>query len=159
MCEGVFRISNGTPLVKSKLNSGYGEDSPFGLLRAMDGRIAVLDLPDQQSMTFYHHVEEMHQVDYRYHKTFTGAYTDANGTTEKRTYGLFVRDLDRGVLTYVDPAGELLWQKRLYSGCKPSAGCGLRTISAQKMYEAVSEIIISGKARNMLYRIAESAHE
>jgi aminoglycoside 3-N-acetyltransferase len=39
--------------------SGYGSDSPFAVLRKMNGRIAVLDLPDQNSMTFYHHVEEM----------------------------------------------------------------------------------------------------
>jgi aminoglycoside 3-N-acetyltransferase len=39
--------------------SGYGADSPFAMLRSMGGEIAVLDLPDQNSMTFYHHVEEM----------------------------------------------------------------------------------------------------
>ena len=42
--------------------SGYGIDSPFSVLRKMNGRIAVLDLPDQNSMTFYHHVEEMLEV-------------------------------------------------------------------------------------------------
>ncbi len=38
--------------------SGYGADSCFAKLREMGGKIAVLDLPDQNSMTFYHHVEE-----------------------------------------------------------------------------------------------------
>ena len=139
--------------------SGYGADSPFGLLRAMNGKIAVLDLPDQNSMTFYHHVEEMHEVPYRYHKTFTGPYTDASGATADKTYGLFVRNIEQGVLTHVNPAGELMWQNQLYSGCRPNEGCGLRTVSAQKMYDFVSNIIVTGAAKNLLYRIEGESHE
>ena len=133
--------------------SGYDIDSPFAVLRKMNGRIAVLDLPDQNSMTFYHHVEEMLEVEYRYHKTFSGSYTDEAGNTESKTYGLFVRNIEKGVLTHVDPAGELMWKNGLYSGCRPNDGSGLRTISAQSMYDFVSNIIISGKAKNTLYRI------
>jgi hypothetical protein len=62
-----------------------GIDSPFAILRQMRGKIAVLDLDDQTSMTFYHHVEKMHEVPSRYHKQFTGAYTDAAGLTTDRT--------------------------------------------------------------------------
>ena len=133
--------------------SGYGSDSPFAVLRELNGKIAVLDLPDQNSMTFYHYVEEMHEVDYRYHKIFTGNYTDASGNTESKTYGLFVRNIKKGVLTHVNPAGELMWQKGLYSGCKPNEGCGLRIVSAKQMYEFVSNIIEVGMAENTLYRI------
>src|SRR5262245_31554345 len=52
--------------------SGYGEDSPFGVLHHADGRMAVLDLPDNDSMTFYHYVEESCSAPYRYHKRFAG---------------------------------------------------------------------------------------
>ncbi len=76
--------------------SGYGSDSPFAVLRNMGGRIGVLDLPDQNSMTFYHHVEEMVGVDYRYHKHFTGDYTDYSGRTMVKSCGLFVRDIKKG---------------------------------------------------------------
>lgn len=138
--------------------SGYGSGSPFTVLREMNGKIAALDLPDQNSMTFYHHVEEMHEVDYRYHKTFTADYTDESGSTELKTYGLFVRNMEKGVLTYVDPAGELMWEKGLYSGHRPNEGCGLRTISANQMYDFASNIIKSGKAKNVLYRIEGEAH-
>lgn len=133
--------------------SGYGDDSPFAMLREMGGKIAVLDLPEQNSMTFYHYVEEMHEVDYRYHKTFTGSYIDASGNTESKTYGLFVRNIEKGVQTYVNPAGELMWEKGLYSGYKPNEKSGLRVVSSQKMYEFVSGIIKSGTAKNILYRI------
>jgi aminoglycoside 3-N-acetyltransferase len=119
----------------------------------MGGKIAVLDLPDQNSMTFYHHVEEMHEVDYRYHKKFTGGYTGISGNIETKTYGLFVRNIAKGVLTHVNPAGELMWKRELYSGYRPNENSGLRVVSSQKMYEFVSNIIKSGTAKNILYRI------
>jgi len=137
--------------------SGYGEVSPFAILRELDGKIAVLDLPDQDSMTFYHHIEEMHKVPYRYCKTFSGQYTDQNGKTEVRAYGIFVRDLEKGVLTHVNPVGELLWERGLYIGCRPQEGSGLRAISARKMYDFVSNIIVSGKAKGLLYVIQGEA--
>lgn len=133
--------------------SGYGPDSPFALLRQLDGKIAVLDLEDQDSMTFYHHIEEMQGVPYRFHKKFTGNYTDAKGATNARTYGLFVRDLDRGVVTDVNRMGEILWEKGLYHGDRPGQGIGLRTISANAMYDAVSEVIRTGHALGLLYSI------
>lgn len=133
--------------------SGYGSDSPFAKLREMNGRIAVLDLPEQNSMTFYHHVEEMHKVDYRYHKEFTGSYIGKSGGSETKTYSLFVRNIEKGVLTHVEPAGELMWRAGLFSGCRLNEGCGLRTISAQDMYAFVADIIQTGKAKDILYRI------
>jgi aminoglycoside 3-N-acetyltransferase len=139
--------------------SGYGPDSPFAILRELDGKIAILDLPDQRSMTFYHHVEEMNNVPYRYHKTFAGNYTGSDGTTSRRTYSLFVRDLERGVCTHVDPAGELLWKNGLYTGDRPGEGTRLRVISARRMYQFVSDIIVSGRAEGLLYMIdQEAAH-
>lgn len=133
--------------------SGYGKDSPFYMLREMNGKIASLDLPDQNSMTFYHHVEEMNEVDYRYHKTFTGNYIDAAGNASTRTYGLFVRKIEEKVQTHVDPAGELMWEQGLYKGFRPGEGCALRSIMATEMYDFVTDIIKSGKAKNLLYKI------
>jgi aminoglycoside 3-N-acetyltransferase len=133
--------------------SGYGPDSPFAILRQLDGKIAALDLDDLNSMTFYHYIEEMHDVPYRFHKKFTGFYTDANGVTSERTYGLFVRNLDKGVITDVNPMGEILWENGLYRGDRPKQGIGLRTISAQAMYDAVSEVIKAGRALGLLYSI------
>jgi aminoglycoside 3-N-acetyltransferase len=139
-------------------HSGYGSDTPFALLRQLDGKIAVLDLPDQNSMTFYHHVEEMLEVDYRYHKNFTADYTDLAGVTAARTYRLFVRNLERGVRTWVDPAGEQLWQAGLYTGDRPQTGSGLRTIRANSMYDFVADLIRAGKAEGLLYRIEGPQH-
>ena len=133
--------------------SGYGADSPFGLLRALDGKIGVIDLPDQNSMTFYHHIEEHLNVPYRHHKQFVGDYTDENGNASSRRFSLFVRDIERGVHTHVDPMGELLWQQGLYSGCRPRDRHGLRVISAAPMFDAVAEVINTGRAEGLLYEI------
>jgi len=51
--------------------SGYSEESPFGLLKRMDRKIAALDVDDQDCMMFYHHVEEVKKVDYRFFKLHT----------------------------------------------------------------------------------------
>jgi aminoglycoside 3-N-acetyltransferase len=133
--------------------SGYGADSPFARLRELGGRIAILDLPDQHSMTFYHHVEEMKNVPYRFHKSFAGDYTDSSGVTSRREYGLFVRDLEQGVKTDVDPMGELLWEQALYSGDRPGEGSGLRVIDADRLFGSVARVIDDGKAEGLLYSI------
>lgn len=133
-------------------SSGYGPDSPFGMLHAMDGKIAVLDLEDQHSMTYYHYVEEMCDAPYRYFKTFSGPYIDAAGVTSIETYRLFVRDLGDEVLTHVNPCGELMWQAGLYRGERPLTGSGLRTISARAMFDFVAKIIDDGRAEGLLYK-------
>ncbi|MEI7996315.1 MAG: AAC(3) family N-acetyltransferase [Methylococcaceae bacterium] len=133
--------------------SGYGQDSPFGILHKLCGKIGVIDLPDQNSMTFYHYIEEGLNVPYRYHKTFTGAYVDNDGVKTSQTFGLFVRNAEEGVMTHVNPMMEILWQKGLYSGCKPKEGCGLRVIDATSMFDEVSVVINDGRAKGLLYEI------
>lgn len=135
--------------------SGYSEDSPFGILKRLDGKIASLDLDDQNSMTFYHHVEEIKRVDYRYFKAFTGKYTDASGVSGKKSYKLYVRDIARGVQTDVNPAGELLWEAGLYKGFRPRTDSGLRVIRARSMFDFVGRIIDEGKALGTLYSIGD----
>lgn len=130
--------------------SGYGSDSPFAILRELDGKIGILNLDDQSSMTFYHHVEEMENVNYRYHKKFKGEYIDFYGNKNIREYGLFVRDLAKGATTQVNPMGEILWQKGIYTGSRPGEGSSLRTVRAREVYNETSKIIKSGKAEGVL---------
>jgi len=135
--------------------TAYGEDSPFELIKRIDGKIAVLNLLDQNSMTFYHHVEQLMNVPYRYHKEFTNDYTDANGITSKRSYSIFVRDTAAGVRTDVNAMGELLWKKGIYQGDRPDSGSGLRVARAQDLFNATADIIQAGKAEGLLFnRIA-----
>jgi len=133
--------------------SGYGSDSPFGVLHRLNGKIGVIDLPDQNSMTFYHYVEESLNAPYRYHKQFTGQYVDEDGVESTQTFGLFVRDLKAGVLTKLDPMGEILWEKKLYTGFRPYDACGMRVISAQNLFEEVASVLTNGNAEGLLYDI------
>jgi aminoglycoside 3-N-acetyltransferase len=77
-------------------------------LRELDAKIMVIGLSYTHSMTFFHHIEQMEGVDYRYVKAFTGRVTDENGETFKDTFTMLVRDVDKGVLTEVDPMGAVL---------------------------------------------------
>jgi aminoglycoside 3-N-acetyltransferase len=136
-------------------DSGYGPDSPFAILHALGGKIGVLDLPDQHSMTFYHYVEESRSVPWRYHKRFEGDWIGVDGACRRRAFGLFVRDLERGVVTDVDPMGEVLWGRGFYRGDRPGQGGGMRTIDAAALFEVVGAVIDEGAAEGLLYRIEQ----
>ncbi|HBX69304.1 MAG TPA: hypothetical protein DEH25_07945 [Chloroflexi bacterium] len=95
-------------LTGERYKSSYGANSLFAKLRQLYGKILVIGLIYNDSMTFFHHVEEMEGVDYRYMKEFTGLVTDEAGNTSEETFSMLVRDLDKGVKTRVDPMGNLM---------------------------------------------------
>jgi aminoglycoside 3-N-acetyltransferase len=136
-----------------KLETALGIDSVFSRLMELDGKIAVLGLTDRKCMTFYHHIEEMHQVNYRFFKQFTAPYTDGQNNTTEKTISLYVKDSDKGVATLLDPVADLMWEGHLYSGEKYDEGLGLRTISVNIMYNFVSKLIKQNKASGLLYEI------
>jgi aminoglycoside N3'-acetyltransferase len=133
--------------------SGYGPDSPFAKLLELEGKIASVDLDDQHSMTMYHFVEEKMGVDYRYFKTFSGSYQDLNGVITSEEYALYVRDLERGVVSTLNPMGEILWSEGLYLGNRPGVGNGLRSIEAKSLVSRTSKEIVKGRANQTLYSI------
>lgn len=135
--------------------SGYGEDSPFGMLHRLHGKVASLDLEDQNSMTFYHYVEECKKVDYRFFKSFKGDYIDIDGNVSEKTYNLFVRDIDEYVLTHVNPAGELMWKEGLYKGFRPKVETGLRTVRAEEMFNFVESLIVNNQAEGTLFKFGD----
>jgi len=91
-----------------RYKSSYERDSVFGKLRDLDAKIMVVGLSYTNSMTFFHHIEQMEGVDYRFLKQFTGEVTDWDGSTRTDTFEMLVRDVDRGVITEVDPMGKLM---------------------------------------------------
>ncbi|WP_299067724.1 AAC(3) family N-acetyltransferase [uncultured Psychrobacter sp.] len=133
--------------------SSFGIDSPLGILHKMDGKIAILNMPEKGSMTFYHYIEEMCELDHRYHKVFTGVYVTSSGIREVRDYGMFVRHLDRGIQGNINPAGEIVWKAGLYKGSRPDQGSGLRVASAKNIYELISKILKEQGPEGVLYDI------
>lgn len=119
----------------------FGENTVFELLLGVDGKIAVLDLDDQSSMTFYHHIEYVVGVSYRATKSFISG---------EQAFRLFVHG--DGAETHVNPMGEKLWAAGLYKGDRPHIDSGLRTIRARDMFDVVARVIRDGRAEGLLYR-------
>jgi hypothetical protein len=93
------------------------------------------------------------KVDYRYFKDFSGIYEDLTGVKSERTYSLYVRNIERGVVTDVNRMGEILWKENLYQGNRPGKANGMRTIIAKKLYERTALEIEAGRALETLYSI------
>ena len=101
-----------------RYKSSYERNSVFGKLRDLDGKIMVIGLSYTNSMTFFHHIEQMEGVDYRFLKQFTGEVTDWDGRTSTDTFEMLVRDIDKGVITEVDPMGELMEKEGVIKSAK-----------------------------------------
>ncbi|MEO8358173.1 MAG: AAC(3) family N-acetyltransferase [Chloroflexota bacterium] len=117
-----------------RYKSAYERNSLFGELRDLNGKIMVIGLSYTNSMTFFHHIEQMEGVDYRFLKQFTGEVTDENGRTYTDTFEMLVRDIDKGIITEVDPMGELMEK----AGVIKSAMIGeadVKLMTANEVYE------------------------
>lgn len=114
--------------------SSYGADSLFAKLLEWDARIMVIGLSYTDSMTFFHHVEEMEGVDYRYLKVFSGRVTGWDGNSYEDTFTMLVRDLDKGVITQVDPMGALLERVGIVTVGK-IGDATVKVMSAKRVYE------------------------
>ena len=130
---------------------GTSKNSPFSIIHEYEGKIGLIDLHDQDAMTFYHYVEDYMSVPYRYHKNFSGYYTNEYGQKSYISYSLFVRNIKDGIETFLHPSEKLLWENQYYIGDKPNSGAGMRTIDC-KVFCKFVESIINNSAENFLYR-------
>ena len=117
-----------------RYKSAYERDSVFGKLRDLDGKIMVIGLSYNDSMTFFHHIEQMEGVDYRFLKQFTGEVTDENGNTYTDTFEMLVRDIDKGVKTMVDPMGALMEKAGIIKSAKIGEA-DVKLMKANEVYE------------------------
>ena len=117
-----------------RYKSAYERDSVFGKLRELDGKIMVIGLSYNDSMTFFHHIEQMEGVDYRFLKQFTGEVTDENGNTYTDTFEMLVRDVDKGVMTMVDPMGALMENAGVIQSAKIGEA-DVKLMKANEVYE------------------------
>ena len=125
--------------------------SPFKIIHNMNCKIAIMDLPDSKSMTFYHYIEQMNSVKYRFIKKFSFNYNNLKNEILKKEYSIFVRDLEKKVVTDVDRAGDFLWEQNIYKGDKPKINTGIRVANAKEIFDAISKIIKKNNAIKYLY--------
>jgi aminoglycoside 3-N-acetyltransferase len=117
-----------------RYKSAYERDSVFGKLRDLDGKIMVIGLSYNNSMTFFHHIEQMEGVDYRFLKQFTGEVTDENGNTYTDSFEMLVRDVGKGVMTMVDPMGALMEERGVIKSAK-IGDADVKLMKANEVYE------------------------
>jgi aminoglycoside 3-N-acetyltransferase len=128
-------------LTRVRYKDSYGMESIFMKLRELDAKIMIIGLSYTHSMTFFHHIEQMNGVDYRYIKAFTGQVTDENGRTYEDTFTMLVRDLDKGVITEVDPMGEVL-EKRGVVSIATIGEATVKLMKANDVFRITSEEMI-----------------
>ena len=124
-------------LINKRNYSAYGKESIFHWITENDGKIGVIDLPDQKSMTYYHHVEESLNVNWRFMKTFEGNYTDFEDKTFKTEAKIFVRKISEGIVTKVNGMEKILWKKNLYKSKNKLSFKGCRSIKAKSLKKEV----------------------
>ncbi len=82
----------------------FGIDSPFNFFKKKNAKNYIIDVSLQHSFTFAHFVEEQSGVvKHRYVKDFHGDYVDERGNVSRKTYSMFVRNLDLDVKTTINP--------------------------------------------------------
>lgn len=132
--------------------SAYSKQSLFHWLTLSKGKICIINLPDQKSMTYYHYVEECLKVNWRHEKIFEGKYINFDNTSKRVKAKIFVRNINQGVITDVNEMEKILWSKNFYvSRMKSKYDC--RSISVVSLYKEVTDIILKDKAKGVLYKI------
>jgi aminoglycoside 3-N-acetyltransferase len=125
-------------LTRERYKSSYERKSVFGKLRDLDAKIMIIGLDYTHSFTFVHHVEQMEGVDYRFIKAFTGEVTDENGRTYSDTFYMLVRNLDKGVITEVNPMGAVLERRGVVTLHK-IGDADVKIMKANEAYRVIAE--------------------
>ena len=149
-----FVVFGNLPLnyLKEKDYSAYGKSSLFHWLTLNNGKIGIINLPDQKAMTYYHYVEEYLKVNWRYDKAFSGNYINFDNTVEKIKARIFVRNISKGVITDVNKMEEILWTKKLYIS-KMNHKHDCRSIEVKLLNKEVTDVILQNKAKGVLYKV------
>lgn len=86
----------------------FGDDSPFGYCLSQNVRQLILNTDYQHAMTFVHYAETKCQVPYRFAKSFTGTYVDADGISTLRTYDYAARKLEIQPVERINRIGHMM---------------------------------------------------
>lgn len=109
---------------KIRNTSSYGSDSIFAHLTEVNGKILIVGLNWNSSMTYFHYVEQSVGVPYR----------ELQPIKDHPQYTIYARK--PGVVTQVDPMGDLLERSGIVAG-KTIGHTLWRVVSARRVYEFV----------------------
>jgi len=95
-------------------NDSYGRGSIFDKFHALKGKILLLGT---RSCTFFHHIESMHEVPYRFKKKFNGKIRN-QGKTYDSEFIYLARRLDKNSVSHFSIAADDLLKKGLFKKIK-----------------------------------------
>lgn len=138
--------------IRKKNLSALGKDSLFGWLTKNEGKIILINVQDQNSMTIYHHFEEIKKVHWRYYKNFEGNYENEDNKIEKVNTKIYVRKEQEGIITDVSGMEKILWSKNLYNSYKKFNNSNARSIKISKVKKEINYIIDNNLSEGILYK-------
>jgi len=133
----------------------FGKGSIFGKLHELNAKIMIIGLSYNNSWTFVHYIEQMEGCDYRYLKDFSGTIV-VSGKKYEDTFSMLVRDMDKKVITNVDPMGEIL-EKRGAVKIKKIGQSIVKLMKAKEVYDITAAEM--KKNPRILYAIGEEQHD
>ena len=122
--------------------SSFGKDSIFSWFYQIGAKNLIINVSYQHSSTFVHYLEEKCSVKYRFLKNFTADYIDKEGNQSTRTYQMYVRPLDKQVLTTIDPMHELFVRENAVKEVNFNHST-IRLLDMKKAYDLVEDNIIN----------------
>lgn len=143
------KLANELTSIKDK--NVLGKGSIFGKLHELNAKIMIIGLSYNNSWTFVHYIEQMEGCDYRYLKEFSGTIV-VGGKKYEDTFTMLVRDLDKKVITAVDPMGEIL-EKRGVIKIKKIGQSIVKLMKAREVYDITA--LEMKKNPRLLYTIDE----
>ncbi|HFP7489956.1 acetyltransferase [Campylobacter jejuni] len=92
--------------------SCFGKDSVYDILTYNNTKV-ILFGGLHLGFTYFHYIEEMANISYRYHKTFKGTMIDEQGISHLKQIQYFVRDLDKITIINQEKVFDFLKQNHL----------------------------------------------
>lgn len=139
-------------LLMNDCKDSFGPGTIFEKLYQWDARVLAIGVSALSGTTYIHHVEQVVGVPYRYNKEFTADYTDKEGVCEKRTYRMFVRDLDmdpRHINGFAPLEEQMRGGGLIRTGYYASVPCHLLRIADLDV--AVRRDILENDSQNMYH--------
>ncbi len=95
--------------------SGWGPKSLFAYFHNNSAKNLFIGIDYKNGFTFDHYFEEKIGVDYRYFKYFEANYIDYDGSKSKKKYKMYVRDLEKNIVTSInEKLDKVLEDKNAY---------------------------------------------
>lgn len=154
-----FAVSGCHQKTLTDLNNkgAFDKTSPFNAMHNLGAKMIVVDLPLQNSFTFVHYVEEAYGVHYRHNKSFQGDYTGKDGQTTKRSYDMFVRNIEENIRTSIQPLEKIFTSNNVMKTLTYNT-INIRIIDLKTAYSIIADDIINNNAQS-LYTINSPASE